>query len=78
MRAAHSRHALRRRAHPRLPALRLIKPYKVEIWQGGKDRYLGSYTTAAEAALAYARRLGPAGRRLCPAARGGRHLSARV
>ena len=37
------------------------KPYKAEIKQGGKQHCLGTFTTAAEAALAYARRLGPAG-----------------
>ena len=39
----------------------LIKPYKAQIKQGGKDRSLGTFATAAEAALAYARHLGPAG-----------------
>ena len=31
------------------------KPYKVEVWRGGNLVYLGSYTTAEEAALSYAR-----------------------
>ena len=31
------------------------KPYKVEVWRGGNLVYLGSYTTAEEAALCYAR-----------------------
>ena len=39
----------------------LIKPFQAQIRQGGKDRSLGTFATAAEAALAYARHLGPAG-----------------
>ena len=37
------------------------RPYKAEIGQNGKQRYLGSFASAAEAALAVARHLGPAG-----------------
>ena len=37
------------------------KPFQARIWQGGKKRSLGYYASAAEAALAYARHLGPAG-----------------
>ena len=38
-----------------------IKPYKAEIGQNGEQHRVGTFATAAEAALAYARRLGPAG-----------------
>ena len=31
------------------------KPYKVEVWRGGKPVYLGRFATAEEAALCYAR-----------------------
>ena len=37
------------------------KPFQAKIWQGGEKRSLGTSATAAEAALAYARHLGPAG-----------------
>ena len=39
----------------------LNTPYAAKFCQNGKQRSLGSYTTAVEAALAYARKLGPAG-----------------
>ena len=31
------------------------KPYKVEVWRGGNEVYLGRFTTPEEAALCYAR-----------------------
>ena len=36
------------------------KPFKATAWRGGERQYLGYYATAEEAALAYARALGPA------------------
>ena len=37
------------------------RPYKAQVKQGGVNRSLGTFAIAAEAALAYARHLGPAG-----------------
>ena len=37
------------------------KPFQAQISQDGKQHHLGSFATAAEAALAYARRIGPVG-----------------
>ena len=37
------------------------RPFQAKIRQGGKQHNLGYYATAAEAALAYARFLGPEG-----------------
>ena len=45
----------------------MSNPFRAEIWQGGEQQSLGTFTTVAEAALAVARFLGPAG---CAAAAG--------
>ena len=37
------------------------KPFQAKIQEGGKQRSLGTFASAAEAALAVARHLGPAG-----------------
>ena len=37
------------------------KPFTVKVRQGSEQLRLGAFTSAAEAALAYARHLGPAG-----------------
>ena len=37
------------------------KPFQAQLKRGGKRGYLGLYATAEEAALAYARELGPEG-----------------
>ena len=39
----------------------IIKPFKAKINRGGGREYLGPFSGAAEAALAYARALGPEG-----------------
>ena len=39
----------------------MSKPFRAEIWQGGEQHVLGTFTTVGEAALAVARFLGPAG-----------------
>ena len=37
----------------------LSKPFQALVWRNGKMQHLGRYATAEEAALAYARELGP-------------------
>ena len=38
---------------------RRSKPFQALVWRNGKMQHLGRYATAEEAALAYARELGP-------------------
>ena len=45
----------------------ISRPFQAQIWQGGKMKSLGYFASAAEAALAYARQLGPEAER-CAAA----------
>ena len=40
---------------------RRSKPFQALVWRNGKMQHLGRYATAEEAALAYARELGPEG-----------------
>ena len=37
------------------------KPFEAQLHRGGRNKYLGMFATAEEAALAYARALGPEG-----------------
>ncbi len=37
------------------------KPFKSDLWLGGRNNHLGTFATAEEAALAVARLLGPEG-----------------
>ena len=54
------------------PAAPPSKPFKAQLWRGGRTESLGVFATAEEAALAVARFLGPEGVAPPRAARAGR------